>query len=788
MYYLYKPTMTSPKYPFTLERSAYQKSIFCGVNTFEVVNPELCNGFIANKMGIKFHKTGKFKSMPYKNEHELLLNYQQNYIPGTDKVNIKYIMARHKWGRVQPVGSLSVSLFHRPTRHSLCVDNYRDFDMVNCQPSVINQVCMQHNIINTQCQAYCQDPKKWRHTVAKHHYLRPILNADTGVIVSPYEQAKKLFISLAFGGSYAEWRKTFNAEGDDIGEVVAMEKELLNVMDLIYSKNVDMIDDVSNDVWLKKNKQARKRSIMGLWAQSVERLLQESCVSKICADFGFKLDSIVPCQDGFMILNDELKNADILSTMETHILNTFGFDIKWEIKPFDEQLPCGIPRVPLIAPIVPEIVAPKINNEFSFEAIAATFEKTHCKITNIASFVKTQDNGDIIMTKANLTTAYEHMTYEAVVKGEIMKLNFISKWLHNNPSIRLYREIQIVPPDSNVPDGVYNAWRNFKMTTIKTYVQKPSAVKLICNHIKILCGHDTYCYEYFIKWIACLIQFPSIKLSMPVFVSREGGGKGSLLRFFVAVLGASKILQTQEPSKEVWGEFNSLMLNAYLVCLDEISKKEMAGCEGKIKGLVSEPTIRINDKGKSRFEVPSYHKFIAFSNPDAYGNEPMTTTEGDRRKWFVQCSDELVQNKPYFDAFYATLDDADSMKTVFEFFNTMPDAKAVLAMKLPVTEYNRNLKEMAVPPLKLFITEFMKTNGKKVITTLELFALFKEWTAETGILYECNSLQFACRLANLNIAGMVKGNHIGDMRLKGWTFDIQKCREALGIQGCQIML
>jgi hypothetical protein len=86
------------------------------------------------------------------------------------------------------------------------------------------------------------------------------------------------------------------------------------------------------------------------------------------------------------------------------------------------------------------------------------------------------------------------------------------------------------------------------------------------------------------------------------------------------------------------------------------------------------------------------------------------------------------------------------------------------------------------------MTDFMKTNGKKVITTAELFALFKEWTAETGILYECNSLQFACRLANLNIAGMEKSDGIGNMRLKGWTFDIQKCREALGIQGCQIML
>jgi hypothetical protein len=768
------------KFSFALERSDFEKSIFCGTNCYEVVNPEMCNGFIVNKMGIKFHKTGKFKNMPYKNEQELLINYQKNYIGKSDKIKVEYIMARHGWGRVQPIGSLSLSLFHRPTRHSLCVDNYIDYDMVNCQPAVINQVCMQHNIENKQSMAYCQDPKRWRHTVAEQHHLKPIFNKDTGVTLSPYEQAKKLFISLSFGGSYAVWQKDYNAQGGDISEILEIEKEMLNVMDLIYKKNVDMIDNVSNESWKKKSTQAKKRSIMGLWAQSVERMLQESCISKICSDFGFQLDGIVPCQDGFMILKREhKKNVDILKIMEKHISDTFGFDIKWEVKAFDEQLESGIPLAPIIA---------AVNEDLSFKAVSAKFEKTHCKITNVGMFVKTEESGDIVMTKSHLVTSYEHMTYEAIVKGEKESLNFISKWLHNNPYMRIKRKIEIIPPDLKAPDDVYNAWRDFKMISVETYVPKPEAIELICNHIKILCNHDVYCYEYFIKWIACLIQFPSIKLSMPVFVSREGGGKGSLLRFFSAVLGGSKILQTQEPSKEVWGEFNSLMLNSYLVCLDEISKKEMAGCEGKIKGLITEPTIRINDKGKSRFEVPSYHKFIAFSNPDAYGNEPMNTTDGDRRKWFVQCSDELVRNKPYFDKFYECLDDIDSMKTVFEYFNTLADAKSVLSMALPVTEYNQSLKDMAVPPLISFMTDFMTTNFKTTITTSDLFERLKEWTSKTGIRYECNSLQFACRLANLKIVGMEKSAGIGELRLKGWLFDLKKCKESLGIQGCMIDL
>jgi hypothetical protein len=144
-----------------------------------------------------------------------------------------------------------------------------------------------------------------------------------------------------------------------------------------------------------------------------------------------------------------------------------------------------------------------------------------------------------------------------------------------------------------------------------------------------------------------------------------------------------------------------------------------------------------------------------------------------------------VKNKPYFDNFYKTLDDVDSMKTVFEYFNTLADARSVTSMDLPVTEYNQNLKDMAVPPLTLFINDFMSTNVKPTITTGELFGRLKEWTGRTGIRYECNSLQFGCRLANLKIPGMEKSNAIGDLRLKGWEFDIEKCRKSLGL-GCLV--
>jgi hypothetical protein len=459
--------------------------------------------------------------------------------------------------------------------------------------------------------------------------------------------------------------------------------------------------------------------------------------------------------------------------MQNELKRIFDFDIKWEIKEFNEPLQGGIPLV--------SIIATADKKELTFAEISADFEKTHCKITNTGMFVKKEVDKDIVMTKTHLITSYEHMTYTIVDKGEKKQMNFISKWLRDNPNIQIKREIAIFPDDLLCPDDIYNAWRPFKMNRIENFEQHDDAVDTVQKHIEILCNHDKYAYDYMILWISALIQFPSRKLPMPVFVSAEGAGKGSLLRLLSSLLGASKILQTQEPSKEVWGEFNSLMLNAYLVCLDEISKKEMSGCEGKIKGLVTEPTIRINDKGKSRFEVPSYHKFIAFSNPDQYGNEPMNTTSGDRRKFFIECSDELVRNTEYFDKFYKMLDDIDSMKSVFEYFNNMEEVEAIFAMKLPETEYNKSLKEMATPPLKSFLIDHFTDSWDTEISNAELYKQFKDWTERTGVRYECNNLQFACRIARMKLKGMEKLNNIGEKYLKGWSFDCELCREELGM-------
>lgn len=433
----------------------------------------------------------------------------------------------------------------------------------------------------------------------------------------------------------------------------------------------------------------------------------------------------------------------------------------------------------------------KKEDDKSFDAVAKEFEKKICKIVDTALFVKTDPDGDIVYSKQALVTAYEHMIYEEIVtdkKGNqsIIEKNFIKSWLTNNPKQRIKKRMDCFPPDLVCPADVYNTWRPFAFEKeVAGYNYDGDAVEVIKNHLLMLCGYDNDAWDYTLDWIACCIQFPSKKLAMPVWVSSEGSGKGTLIRLLETMLGKGKILAVQEPSKYCWGAFNELMANAFIIVLDEVSKKETQHSEGQIKGLITEPTITINGKGKAHFTIASYHKFIATNNPDQYGNEPMTTTKDDRRKYFMRCSDEKIGDKEYFDSIYAMYKDDNKVKSIYEFFKARKIQR--LEGKLPCTDYNNELKQASVPVLQVFIADLLADENQfadtNQISSQELFAKFNKWTETTKTKYDCNALQFGCRIANLNIAGMKKVVNIGACHLKGWEFDLAVSRKSLGI-GC----
>jgi hypothetical protein len=224
----------------------------------------------------------------------------------------------------------------------------------------------------------------------------------------------------------------------------------------------------------------------------------------------------------------------------------------------------------------------------------------------------------------------------------------------------------------------------------KPFVYKEKELNFILNHLKILCGNDDEVYNYFIKWNAQLIQYPEMKTIIPTLISKEGAGKGSYVILMRKKLGNNKVFETTDPARDVWGNHNSIMANAFLVYLNEHEKRSTIEHEGKIKGLITDNSLTINPKGIDQYIIKSHHRFFATTNRE----EPFKTSTDDRRNYIIRSSDELIGNKKYFEYFYEILNDNDVIKTCYEYFKSIPDVNKFNNLRIPKTEYQENLKKI----------------------------------------------------------------------------------------------
>jgi len=76
-------------------------------------------------MGIKLRKS---KVILYEDEQTHYKHYIKKikWVDDEQFVDINYSHASHGWGRINANRSLSLSLFHRPTRHAFAKENYID--------------------------------------------------------------------------------------------------------------------------------------------------------------------------------------------------------------------------------------------------------------------------------------------------------------------------------------------------------------------------------------------------------------------------------------------------------------------------------------------------------------------------------------------------------------------------------------------------------------------------------------------------------------------------------------
>jgi len=673
---------------------------------------------------IKFANKTKYKMNEIKEHYKQIMDYIKDHIKckGEMKKVYKYSESSQN-GRLY--GMNSIQNLDGIIRGFLFRDSTTDFDMKNAHPHILEYICRVRDI---RCPCLAEYV----------HNREAILDKlkQVGIDDPKFEILKML-----------NTEKT-NRITNDCDNILKNLRDEFKAIRGRFKKEPDFVEQLQQAMIYKPN------NIEGSFVNRILCIYENKMMNSMASYIHSKNMEVAEYAfDGILVYGNFYERPDILKEMEDYLNNEFpDLNMTLTMKPHSKVIPMEYLEN------LEELQ--EIDDNHLYENMKNEFEKSHFKIINKSIFIHEYNGMPSFMKKQQLIDSYEHLQFKQKdEKGKIQQLPFILKWLRDE-NIRNYDDMDTYPPPITCPYNIYNLWTPFAMESITDWQQKD--ISIFLTHFKILCNHEDETYDYLIKWLAQMIQYPAVKTTMLFFQGAEGCGKGMMFKIIELMLGKSKFLETTHPERDVWGQFNPLMANSFFVYLNELSKKQTLDAEHQVKALITDHNIQVNIKGKDSFNTKSYHRFGGSSNDD----EPMNTHKGDRRKAMISASNELKGNVEYFNELGKCIDDVNYIKSFYEYLKATPDMDKFNLVPLPMTEYQKLLCELSITPIEAFIKDMVTDceDVELVFTTKELFEKFKEYLHESKTNYEVNIVKFGVRLTNLKLTGIEtlhtnKGNY-----------------------------
>lgn len=393
----------------------------------------------------------------------------------------------------------------------------------------------------------------------------------------------------------------------------------------------------------------------------------------------------------------------------------------------------------------------KLQGEY--EKMETEFNINHFKVINKSLYCKIDKytNDLIVMKKQTLSDSYSHLKYEGVgLDGEPEDKSFIGRYTsHTSINPRIYTDMDFYANMDECPNDYYNLWTDFDAKNFKNVETDEIGLEFILNHIKILCNHQEEVSEYFLDFLAHMLQRPWEKSVFIMFLSKEGTGKDLFISLLKLIIGQAKYFETPNAQRDVFGDFNAPMLKAFLVNLSELEFLNTKGALGKFKQFITGDNITINGKGKDQIVVKSYHRYIGTSNELT---KPIITKEGDRRNLLIACSNEKKGDDKYFSKLAQYVKSKNVAYTFYKYLMERPDADIFINKPIPKTEYQETIKEHYEDNLISWLKElteyWLDDNVKnKKFQSKDLYSQYKTYLEDNFSKdYKCTLKQFSLKI------------------------------------------
>jgi hypothetical protein len=281
--------------------------------------------------------------------------------------------------------------------------------------------------------------------------------------------------------------------------------------------------------------------------------------------------------------------------------------------------------------------------------------------------------------------------------------------------------------------GALNLWRGFAVEP------KQGDWSLMRDHIlNVLANGNGQHAKYILDWMAYCVQHPEVQAEVALaFNGEQGSGKGIVWRYF-GNLFKPHFQHFSDPD-QFTGKFNAELGKAVFVFLDEAIWGGNKSVGGKIKAMITEPTLQIEPKGIDRIQVPNRLSIVACSNES--WAVPVET--GDRR-WAVFktndqyapriCTDPATR-EGYFGPLHEQMENGGQAAMLYDLLRRKVTPADIRNM--PNTEEKARLKSLSLKTTPAWIENILQqglvwdehtwTEEGLVIDKSTLFASYQDF-------------------------------------------------------------
>ncbi|MEW6703740.1 MAG: primase-helicase family protein [Pseudomonadota bacterium] len=294
-----------------------------------------------------------------------------------------------------------------------------------------------------------------------------------------------------------------------------------------------------------------------------------------------------------------------------------------------------------------------------------------------------------------LALANKHI-YEPTPGGSIRRINVAKVWLESPKRREFPGGLTLCPPGTPLPKGAYNLWRGWGVDPI------PGDAEPMLEHVHTLCGGDTGLTTYSLNFLARCVQRPGDRAGVSlVYRGGQGTGKGSLFNAMLHCFGAHGLHLTHRD--QLVGRFNGHMRRALFVFADEAVWAGDKDAEGKLRGLVTEATVLLEQKGLDPVQVPNRIKLVIATN-----NEWAVPAGADERRFCViDVSAEKAGDLEYFDRLHRWLREGGHGVWLHHLMHR--DLSGFDVRRFPKTAALNDQKIATMPPLDRWILNALHT-------------------------------------------------------------------------------